>query len=396
LGKDSFLLAWDSLYWNNDGSVSYIGVSRVKTIPPFDLSQQFEQIGAEINQAALQVLASGRYIGGSFVETFEQQLATYVGSDDCVACNSGTDALYMAIRAIGVGAGDEVITTPFTFIATAETISSAGGTPIFVDIDPVTYNLDLAQVEAAITPKTKAIVPVHLFGQPVDMTALMAIANRHNLVVIEDCAQSSGTTWKGKQVGSIGHVGCFSFYPTKNLGACGDGGAITTNDPTIAKRLRVLRDHGRTDVYYHEEFGLNSRLDGIQAAILSVKLPYLNQWIEKRRAIADRYQELLGGVTGIELPKFTEGCTWNQYTIRVTHAIGRDRLREDLRVQGVICNVYYPLPLHLQPIYRSGYKAGQFLHSEAAANQVLSLPMFPELTIEQQNQVVTTLKACLR
>jgi dTDP-4-amino-4,6-dideoxygalactose transaminase len=365
----------------------------VKTIPPFDLSQQFEQIGAEINQAALQVLASGRYIGGQFVETFEQQLAAYVGSSECVACNSGTDALYMAIRAVGIQAGDEVITTPFTFIATAETVSAAGGTPIFVDIDPLTYNLDLAQLEAAITPKTKAIVPVHLFGHPVDMTELMAIATRHNLIVIEDCAQSSGTQWQGRQVGSIGHVGCFSFYPTKNLGACGDGGAMTTNDPTIAKRMRVLRDHGRTDVYYHEEFGLNSRLDGIQAAILSVKLPYLDQWIEKRRSIATRYQELLGGLEGIVLPKSTEGCTWNQYTIRVKG--DRDKFREDLRSKGVICNVYYPLPLHLQPIYRSGYSPGQFPHSEQAANEVLSLPMFPELSPEQQKDVAIAIKACL-
>lgn len=367
----------------------------MKTIPPFDLSQQFEQIGAEINQAALQVLASGRYIGGSFVETFEQQLAAYVGTSECVACNSGTDALYMAIRAVGIAPGDEVITTPFTFIATAETISSAGGTPIFVDIDPLTYNLDLKQVEAAITPKTKAIVPVHLFGHPVDMTALMAIATQHNLIVIEDCAQSSGTQWQGRQVGSIGHVGCFSFYPTKNLGACGDGGAITTNDPTIAQRLRVLRDHGRTDVYYHEEFGLNSRLDGIQAAILSVKLPYLDQWIAARRTIAERYQALLGGIDAIVLPKATEGCTWNQYTIRVKGEGARDRLREALRSKGVLCNVYYPLPLHLQPIYRSNYSVGQFPHAEQAAQEVLSLPMFPELSPDQQETVANALKACL-
>lgn len=375
----------------------------MKTIPPFDLSQQFEQIGTEINQAALQVLASGRYIGGRFVEDFEQQLADYVGTAECVACNSGTDALYMALRSIDLTQGDEVITTPFTFIATAETVSSAGGTPIFVDIDPTTYNLDLSQIEAAITPKTKAIIPVHLFGHPVDMTVLMAIATRHNLIVIEDCAQSSGTQWNNQQVGSIGHIGCFSFYPTKNLGACGDGGAITTNDPTIAKRLRVLRDHGRTDVYYHEEFGLNSRLDGIQAAILSVKLPYLNQWIEQRRAIANRYQELLGDVKGIILPQSVRGCTWNQYTIRVEDRVedrvesesARDRLREDLKSKGVFCNVYYPLPLHLQPIYRSGYKSGQFPHSEKAALEVLSLPMFPELTLDQQQDVAAAVKACL-
>jgi dTDP-4-amino-4,6-dideoxygalactose transaminase len=373
----------------------------VKTIPPFDLSRQFEQIGDQINQAALQVLASGRYIGGQTVADFEQQLATYVGTQHCVACNSGTDALYMAVRALDLGAGDEVITTPFTFIATAETISSAGATPVFVDIDPVTYNLDLDQVRSAITPRTRAIVPVHLFGHPVDMTALVAIAQEFNLFIIEDCAQSTGTEWAGQQVGAIGHVGCFSFYPTKNLGACGDGGALTTDDPDLAKRLRVLRDHGRTDVYYHEEFGLNSRLDAIQAAILSVKLPYLDQWIQQRDAIATRYQALLGDLTAIVLPQASIGgrSTWNQYTIRVKSGgtIDRDGLRQKLQTLGISTNVYYPLPLHLQPIYQTGVadRRGQFPESERAAQEVLSLPMFPEMDLEQQDYVVHCLKDCL-
>ncbi len=373
----------------------------MKIIPPFDLSRQFELIGDQINQAALHVLASGRYIGGQTVADFEQQLAQYVGTQECVACNSGTDALYMAVRALDIGAGDEIITTPFTFIATAETISSAGATPVFVDIDPVSYNLDLAQVRAAITPRTRAIVPVHLFGHPVDMTELVAIAQEFNLFIIEDCAQATGTEWAGQQVGAIGHIGCFSFYPTKNLGACGDGGAITTNDPEIAKRLRVLRDHGRTDVYYHEEFGLNSRLDAVQAAILSVKLPYLDQWIGQRDVLATRYQALLEHVSAIVLPQPSTGgrSTWNQYTIRVTSGgkVDRDTLRTMLQDLGISTNIYYPLPLHLQPIYKSatGDRSGQFPHSEQAANEVLSLPIFPEMTMEQQDRVVSALKDCL-
>ncbi len=393
-------LAWNSLYWNNSGSVSPTALF-VKTIPPFDLSRQFELIGDQINQAALQVLASGRYIGGQTVATFEQQLAQYVGTQECVACNSGTDALYMAVRALDIGRGDEVITTPFTFIATAETISSAGATPVFVDIDPVSYNLDLAQVRAAITPRTRAIVPVHLFGHPVDMTELVAIAQEFNLFIIEDCAQSTGTEWAGQQVGSIGHIGCFSFYPTKNLGACGDGGAITTDDPDIAKHLRILRDHGRTDVYYHEEFGLNSRLDAVQAAILSVKLPYLDQWIRQRDALATRYQELLAHVSAIVLPQPSDGgrSTWNQYTIRITAGgkVDRDTLRKKLQDLGISTNIYYPLPLHLQPIYQAetGDRSRQFPHAERAAQEVLSLPMFPEMTTDQQDRVVSALKDCL-
>ena len=375
----------------------------MKTIPPFDLSRQFEHIGDQINQAALNVLSSGRYIGGQTVADFEHQFATYVGTPECVACNSGTDALYMAIRALDIKAGDEVITTPFTFIATAETISAAGATPVFVDIDPVTYNLDLDQVTAAITPRTRAIVPVHLFGHPIDMTKLSAIARSFNLFIIEDCAQSTGTEWAGQRVGSIGHIGCFSFYPTKNLGACGDGGALTTHDPELARRLRVLRDHGRTDVYYHEEFGLNSRLDAVQAAILSVKLPFLNQWIEQRTAIASRYQVGLGGLEAIALPQSSMGgkSTWNQYTIRVKgHGkVDRDTLRRLLGDRGISTNIYYPLPLHLQPVYQSGHFAlsktpKSFPHSEQAALEVLSLPMFPELTPEQQDIVIAALKDC--
>jgi dTDP-4-amino-4,6-dideoxygalactose transaminase len=366
---------------------------RVNTIPPFDLSEQYQQIGAEINQAALQVLASGRYIGGDTVAAFEAAFAQAIGTAHCVACNSGTDALYLALRALKIGSGDEVITTPFTFIATAETISQTGAKPVFVDIDPATLNLDLNQLEAAITPHTKALMPVHLFGQPVDMTRLNAIATAHQLPVIEDCAQATGATWADRRVGSLGTIGCFSFYPTKNLGACGDGGALTTHDPAIAAQLRVLRDHGRTDTYYHEELGLNSRLDAVQAAILTAKLPYLDGWNQQRQAVAARYQAGLENIAGLQLPRNIPGgeSVWNQYTLQSPQ---RDALRRQLQAQGINTMIYYPLPLHLQPVYRRllGGQAGQFPQAEQAALEVMSLPMFPELTVEQQDRVIAALQ----
>lgn len=374
-------------------------------IPPFDLSEQFKLIGETINTAVLEVLASGRYIGGSVVEEFEQQFASYIGTSDCVSCNSGTDALFLALKALGIGSGDEVITTPFTFVATAEVISAVGATPVFVDIELDTFNLDLNQVEAAISDRTRAIIPVHLFGQPTDMTRLMAIAQAHNLFVVEDCAQSTGAEWQDKRVGSIGHIGCFSFYPTKNLGACGDGGAITTNDVALRDRLRRLRDHGRRGAYYYEELGINSRLDAVQAAILQIKLRYLDQWNQQRRAISDRYQQLLSLVPGIVLPQEIPGgkSVWNQYTIRViqqsesgTTEPFRDTLRSRLQDKNVLSMVYYPLCLHLQAAYQDlGYQQGQLPNSEQASQEVLSLPMFPELHPDQQAQVAYSLKDCL-
>jgi dTDP-4-amino-4,6-dideoxygalactose transaminase len=376
----------------------------VNTIPPFDVSEQFKVIGEEVNAAVLKVLASGRYIGGATVETFEQEFATYIGTSHTIACNSGTDALYLALRALDIQAGNEVITTPFTFVATAEVISAVGATPVFVDIDPETYNLDLQQVKAAITERTRAIIPVHLFGMPVDMTRLMAIADAHQLWVVEDCAQATGATWQGQKVGSIGQIGCFSFYPTKNLGACGDGGAMTTNDGAIAERLRRLRDHGRKEIYYYAELGVNSRLDAVQAAILQIKLRYLDTWNQQRQSIATRYNQLLSRVPGIEIPKELGAgqSVWNQYTIRILDRMPesatshRDGVRDRLRERGVLSAVYYPLPLHLQPAYAHlGYQPGQLPHSDRAAREVLSLPMFPELTLEQQDQVVYSLKDSL-
>lgn len=380
---------------------------RVSSIPAFELNQQYKLIGDEMNEAVLEVLASGRYIGGAPIETFEQQFARYIGTADCVSCNSGTDALYLALRALNIGVGDEVMTSPFTFFATAEVISAVGATPVFVDIEPQTFNLDLEKLEAAITERTKAIIPVHLFGQPMNMTRVMQIAQTHQLWVIEDCAQATGAIWDGKTVGSIGHLGCFSFYPTKNLGACGDAGAITTSNPALAAQLRKLRDHGQRQRYVYEEIGINSRLDAIQAVVLLTKLRYLNSWNAQRQAIADRYEQWLAAMPVVR-PSWVEGgqSVWNQYTIRVVSPNGeanpdrpaafRDHLRQQLQQQGVGTMVYYPVPLHLQPVYQSlGFGVGQFPVAEQVAHEVVSLPMFPELPPDQQKQVVYALKEAL-
>lgn len=377
----------------------------MKKIPPLDLAQQYQTISSEVGQAVLELLASGRYIGGPVVAEFERQFAEFVGVRECVACNSGTDALYLALRALDIGPGDEVITTSFTFFATAEVISAVGARPVFVDIDEDTYNLDLDAVSAACTEKTKAIIPVHLFGQPVDMTRLMEIAGRYNLAVIEDCAQATGAKWEGRRVGSIGHIGCFSFFPTKNLGACGDGGAMTTNDPTIAARLRVLKEHGQTKRYHYEEIGINSRLDALQAAILQIKLSHLDSWNSQRQKVAAVYDQLLLPVKSVLRPQEIAGGTsvWNQYTIRVQsqdQAISageyRNWLRDRLQDRGVSTMVYYPMPLHLQPVYQFlGYLPGALPVSEKVAGEVLSLPMFPELNSDEQTQVIWCIKDCL-
>jgi dTDP-4-amino-4,6-dideoxygalactose transaminase len=380
-------------------------IPSINFIPAFDIKQQYTALEAEVSAAVVEVLASGRYIGGPLVDSFEQQFAAYHGVTDCVACNSGTDALYLALRALEIGAGDEVITTPFTFVATVEVISAVGAKPVFVDIDTTTFNLDIQQVAAAITPQTKAIIPVHLFGQPVDMTALMAIAQSHNVAVIEDCAQSTGAIWGEQKVGSIGHIGCFSFYPTKNLGACGDGGAITTNDPALATKVRIIKEHGQKNRYQYEEIGVNSRLDAIQAVILQIKLRYLDTWNQQRQAIAAYYQQFLNQIPGIIPPQPLAGgvSVWNQYTIRVLNegrngasATYRDSVRDQLQEKGIGSMVYYPYPLHLQPAYQYlGYKPGQLPAVEQACKEVLSLPMFPELTTQQQEQVIYGLKDIL-
>ena len=373
----------------------------MQNIPPLDLTRQYTEIENEVSATVLDVLKSGRYIGGLNVTEFEEQFADYIGTAQCVSCNSGTDALYLALKALGIGEGDEVITTPFTFIATSEVIANVGAKPIFVDINPVNFNLNINQIEAAITDKTKGIIPVHLFGQPVDMGQLMAIADAYNLMVIEDCAQATGAEWEGKKVGSIGHVGCFSFFPTKNLGACGDGGAITTNDPHLAAEMKMIKEHGSKVRYYHEVDGINSRLDALQAAILRIKLRYLDTWNQKRRQVAQNYSDLLKDIPQLKTTQQLPGskAVYHQYTIRV---IGeettqdsslRDELRQKLQERGISSMIYYPVPLHLQKVYQYlGYQQGQFTEAEQAAREVLSLPMFPELTLEEQKEIVNSLK----
>ena len=376
-------------------------VCLVSNVPAFNLTEQFPQIRDDVNAAVLEVLASGNYIGGAAIANFEADFARYTGTEFCVACNSGTDALYLALRALGIGPGDEVIVPPFTFIATTETVSEVGAVPVFVDVEADTYNLDLDAVVQAIGPRTKAIIPVHLFGQPVDMDRLMAISRGHNLAVIEDCAQATGAKWGDRRVGSIGHVGCFSFYPTKNLGACGDGGAMTVNDPALAADLRMLREHGQRQRYYHEAIGVNSRLDAIQAVILQIKLRSLDTWNQRRTAIAQRYQQGLAGVPNLVLPQAIAGGTsvWNQYTVQVGTGDGpdlRDRLRNELQTRGIGTAIYYPLPLHLQAVYANlGYQPGSFPVAERLGHQVLSLPMFPELTPEQQDRVIAAIQEIL-
>jgi dTDP-4-amino-4,6-dideoxygalactose transaminase len=375
----------------------------VSNIPPLDLTRQYQLIGKEVETAVGSILASGKYIGGSVVETFEKEFAKYIGVSHCASCTSGTDALYLALRSLDIGPGDEVITTPFTFIATSETIAMVGATPVFVDIEPETFNLDIGQIAKAISSSTKAIIPVHLFGQPMDMTALMEIANRHNIPVIEDCAQATGAKWGEARVGSIGRIGCFSFFPTKNLGACGDGGAVTTNDPAIATRIRTLKEHGSNTRYYHQENGINSRLDALQAAILQIKLQHLDNWNAQRQAAADIYQQLLSPLPAIAIPQAINGGThvWNQYTIRLeaansSNANYRQQLQAKLQAKGVSSAIYYPLPLHQQSVYQTlGYQPNSLPQAELVAHQVLSLPMFPEISAIEQERVVYGLKDSL-
>lgn len=375
----------------------------MNNIPPVDLARQYKLISAETGTAVLDILSSGRYIGGTVVTDFEKQFANYINVSECISCNSGTDALYLALRALNIGKGDEVITCPFTFFATTEVVNLTGATPVFVDIDPDTFNLDVNQIEFAITSKTKAIIPVHLFGQAVNMTKVMEVAQQYNLYVIEDCAQATGAEWNAHKVGSIGHIGAFSFFPTKNLGACGDGGAVTTNDPALAATIKMLKEHGSRVRYRHDAVGINSRLDAIQAAILQVKLSYLEQWNDQRCEVANRYQDLLSPLPDILLPQALADSkhVWNQYTIRLPNQklgtqLYRDFVREKLQEMGVMSMIYYPFPLHLQPVYKDlGYEEGQFPISEQACREVLSLPMFPDLSFEEQQQVGYCLKDCL-
>jgi dTDP-4-amino-4,6-dideoxygalactose transaminase len=358
-------------------------------IPPFDATCQYQSIAAEIEKNICAVMAAGRYIMGPQVKEFEAQFAQYLGCEQVISCNSGTDALHLALRALRIGPGDEVITTPFTFIATTEAIGIVGATPVFVDVDLNTYNIDTDLIESRITERTKAILPVHLYGSPCNMTAIMAIAHKYNLKVIEDCAQATGAVWEGKKVGTIGDVGCFSFFPTKNLGCFGDGGAIATSDPVIAERVEYLRRHGGKIKYQHEELGLNSRLDTLQAAVLLVKLQYLDLWNASRAEIANYYINQLAEVKSLVLPTVLKEANpvWNQFTVRVVEG-QRDRLQKFLKEKGVGSMVYYPIPLHLQQVHSNlGYSFGSLPISEKLSDEVLSLPMFPELAASAQKVV---------
>jgi dTDP-4-amino-4,6-dideoxygalactose transaminase len=369
-------------------------------IPLVDLKVQYSSIKKDIDAAVSRVIESGQFILGPEVKAFEDEMAAYCGTKFAVGVASGTDALHLALLGSDIKPGDEVITTPFTFIATTESITRCGARPIFVDIDPRTYNIDAAQIESKITPRTKAILPVHLYGQPADMGTILEIAKKHNLQVIEDCAQALGAEYKGKKVGSLGNSGCLSFFPSKNLGAYGDGGMVVTSDAGIAETVRILRVHGAKQTYYHFAHGFNSRLDALQAAILRIKLKNLEKWNELRRAKTALYSRLLSQVDGIQPPYFDKQVksSGNYYTIRLTNSrFNRDELRKHLDSKGIQTMVYYPLSLHLQELYKPlGHQPGDFPQSELTQTQVLSLPMYPELGEEQIEEVVREIAGFLR
>jgi dTDP-4-amino-4,6-dideoxygalactose transaminase len=363
-------------------------------VPLVDLAAQYERVGAEIDAAIQSVIARTAFIMGPDVREFEKHFAEYCTSAHAVGVASGTAALELTLRACDIGAGAEVITSAHTFIATAEAISAVGARPVFVEIDPRTYNIDPDAVAIAITPATRAIMPVHIYGQPANMDRIMALAERHNLVVIEDAAQAHGATWNGRRVGAIGHAACFSFYPGKNLGAYGDAGAVTTNDARIAELVGLLRNHGRHSKYLHDIKGYGERIDTLQAAILLAKLRHLAAWTAERQRIAARYDELLADLEGeIVLPYVHPAAeaVWHLYVIRTQQ---RDALLEHLNHSGIGAGIHYPTPLHLQPAYADlGYACGDLPITEAVADTCLSLPIFPEMTDAQQKQVVTSIRS---
>jgi dTDP-4-amino-4,6-dideoxygalactose transaminase len=385
-------------------------------IPILDLKPQYQHLKAELQAAINRVLESGQFILGEDVKQLEQEVALLLGSKYAIAVHSGTDALIIGLRALGIGPGDEVITTPFSFFATAESISNVGATPIFADIETNSFNISPQAILDKITPRTKAIMPVHLFGQPAAMTAILEIATAHNLAVIEDCAQSFAAqytadcceqsacskTWdcnlelraqlNQKFTGTIGDVGAFSFFPTKNLGAYGDGGMIVTNRPEVAELATMLRVHGEQRRYHNQMLGYNSRLDSLQAAILRVKLPHIKAWNQARRQVAERYNQLLAGIPGLITPPLREGHVFHQYTLRVLDG-RRDRVQQTLAEQGITTMIYYPIPQDQLPVYKGKYPANPV--SDQLATEVLSLPIWPEITPETQAQVAEALKQAL-
>jgi dTDP-4-amino-4,6-dideoxygalactose transaminase len=347
-------------------------------IPFLDLKAQYQSIKPEIEAAVASVLDSGQFVLGPEVAAFEREFAQYSGAAHGIAVNTGTSALHLALLAAGVGPGDEVITVPFTFVATVSAIGYTGAKAVFVDIDPATFTMDPAQLEAAITPRTKAIVPVHLYGQMADMDPIVAIAKRHGLVVIEDACQAHGAFYKGRRAGSIGDMACFSFYPGKNLGACGEGGIVLTSNPAYDRTVRLLRDWGAERKYHHVLKGFNYRMEGMQGAILRVKLRHLDAWTEGRRACAAQYDALLAGGP-VQAPR-EAAYGRHVYHVYAVRTSDRSELQAALDAAKIQWNLHYPIPVHLQPAHADlGYREGDFPHSEAAANEVLSLPMYPEL-----------------
>lgn len=360
------------------------------SIPLLDLKAQYDNLSNEIMNAIQAVLAGGEYVMGGNVRALENSIAEMCGVKHGVGVASGTDALLLSLLALGINEGDEVITTPYTFFSTAEVISKAKGTPVFVDIDPLTFNLDVKLVEEKITSRTKAIIPVHIFGQPADLDPLLELSAKYNLKIIEDACQAIGALYKGRPAGSLGSTGCFSFYPTKNLGGYGDGGMVVTNDDNVADRLRLLRVHGSKQRYYHTIPGYNSRLDEIQAAVLRVKLKHLKQWNKARRARAALYDQLLKD-SAIVTPHVED---WNEsvYHLYVVRSKKRDILKSHLAKAGISSGVYYPLPMHLQEVYRElGYKEGDLPEAETASGEALAIPLYPEMTEEKVRQVVEVL-----
>ncbi len=365
-------------------------------VPFLDLKAHHAPLRAELLTAIEEVIDTNAFAGGPFVAKFETDFAAFCEVPHAVGVGNGTDALWLALLALGVGPGDEVITVPSTFMATAEAISYCGATPVFVDIEAQTYTLDAARLEAAITPKTKAIIPVHLFGQMADMDAILAVAARHGLPVVEDACQAHGAEHRGRKAGSLGVAGCFSFYPGKNLGALGEAGAVVTRDPELKRKLQVLRDHGQSRKYHHAVVGWNARMDGIQGAALHVKLKHLNRNNARRRAHARQYDQLLAEVPGVLLPVEAAYArhVYHLYVVRVAH---RDQVLHAMAERGIGCGIHYPIPVHLQEAYQSlGLRRGSFPVAERCADEFLSLPMYPELSSEQIEAVVAGLKACVR
>ncbi len=364
-------------------------------IPIIDSKRQYETIASEAENAVVNVMRSGSYILGKNCKALEEELANYLGAKYAIGLNSGTDALHLALRALDIGKGDEVITVAFTFVATTEAIGIVGAKPVFVDIDPDTFNIDPGKIEEKITSKTKAILPVHLYGQPCDMDKIMQVARKHNLYVIEDACQAIGAKYKGKTVGTFGDIGCLSFYPTKNLGAMGDGGLCVTNNEKLKDRIIALRNHGGAIRYYHDEIGINSRLDEIQAAILRVKMRYLDGWNAKRQEHAYFYNELFKNCADIQTPKELAEtyCVYHQYTIKVEN---RDNLHKMLQDAGIGAMIYYPVPLHLQKVHAYlGVLEGALPQTERNTKLVMSLPMFAEITEDEQKTVAKTVMECI-